>query len=290
MLGKGKKTISDLKGLLVTMATCIALLSAPGCATRAKRDPDQSQVRYQLAVGYFQNHRVEAAVEELQEAIESDPQNAEAYNMLGLVALKQAYDYGAQAETFSCLRGLDEQSVRSEQNAKLREADMNFHKAVEIRPKYAEAWNSLSAVALLLQAWDQAIDAAENALKEPTYDAPVFARTNLGWAYFHKKDLQHAWKELHEAVSRSPTFCVGRYRLAKVYLERGEVEMAIDTIEPLVADGKRCPIQEAFLLGGLLQERRKNSEKALGLFRACAEMSPRSCVADECRRYAQMIQ
>jgi len=290
MLGKGKKSIGELKGLLVTMVTCIALLSASGCATRAKRDPDQSQVRYQLAVGYFQNHRVEAAVEELQKAIEADPQNAEAYNMLGLVALKQAYDYGAQAETFSCLRGVDEQSVRSEENAKLREADMNFRKAVELRPNFAEAWNSLSAVALLLQAWDKAIEASENALKDPTYDAPMFARANLGWAYYHKKDLQNAWKELHEAVSRMPTFCVGRYRLAKVYLERGEVEQAIDIIEPLVADGKRCPIQEAFLLGGLLQERRKNSEKARDLFHACAEMSPRSCVADECRRYAQMIQ
>ena len=76
MLGKGEETIGGLKGLLVTMATCIAVLSAPGCATRAKRDPDQSQVRYQLAVGYFQGHRVEAAVEELQKAIEADPQNA----------------------------------------------------------------------------------------------------------------------------------------------------------------------------------------------------------------------
>jgi len=290
MLGKGEETIGGLKGLLVTMATCIAVLSAPGCATRAKRDSDQSQIRYQLAVGYFQGHRVEAAIEELQKAIAADPQNAEAYNMLGLVALKQAYDYAAQVETFSCLKGVDEQSVRTEENAKLREAELRFRKAVELRPDYAEAWNSLSVVALLLQAWDQAIAAAENALKEPTYDATIFARANLGWAYFHKKDLQRAWKELHESVSRAPTFCVGRYRLAKVYLERGEVEQAVDVIDPLVADGKRCPIQEAFLLGGLLQERRKNSEKARGLFHACAEMSPRSCVADECRRYVQMIQ
>jgi Tfp pilus assembly protein PilF len=290
MLGKGKETIGGLKGFLFTMGTCIAVLTAPGCATRAKRDPDQSQVRYQLAVGYFQNHREEAAIEELQKAIEADAQNAEAYNMLGLISLKQAYEYGAQAETLSCLKGDDEQSVRSEENAKLREADERFRKAVELRPNFAEAWNSLSAVALLLRAWDQAIIAAENALKDPTYNAPIFARANLGWALFHKKDLQNAWKELYESVARSPTFCVGRYRLAKVYLERGEVDQAIDVIDPLVADGKRCPIQEAFLLAGLLQERHKNSEKARGLFNACAEMSPRSCVADECRRYAQMIQ
>ena len=290
MLGKGKKITSGLKGFLVTMGTCLAVLSAPGCATRTKRDPDQSQVRYQLAVGYFQNHREEAAVEELQKAIETDPQNAEAFNMLGLIALKQAYDYEAQAETSACLSGSDEQMVRAEENAKLREAQTHFRRAVALRPDFPEAWNSLSAVALLLQAWDEAIVDAQNALKDETYSAPVFARANLGWAYFHKRDLQNAWKELYEAVSRAPAFCVGRYRLAKVYLERGEIDQAMDTVVPIVADGKRCPIQEAFLLAGMLQERRKNSEKARDIFRTCAEMSPRSCVANECRRYAQMIQ
>lgn len=290
MLGKGEEIIGGLKGYLLTMGTCIAVLSAPGCATRAKRDPDQSQMLYQLAVGYFQNQRIEAAIEELQKSIEADPQNPEAHNMLGLIALKQAHDYGAQAETYSCLKGADEQSVRIEENKKLREAEVEFKKAVEIRLNYPEAWNNLSAVALLLQSWDQAIYAAESALKDPTYNAPVFARANLGWAYFHKKDLQNAWKELHESVSRAPTFCVGRYRLAKVYVERGEVDLAFDAISPLIADGKRCPIQEAFLLAGLLNERRKGIEKARELFLTCADMSPRSCVAEECRRYAQMIQ
>jgi type IV pilus assembly protein PilF len=290
MLGKGDTTIGGLKGLLLTMGTCIAVLSAPGCATRAKRDSDQSQMRYQLAVGYFQNQRVEAAVEELQKALEADSENPEPHNLLGLIALKQAYDYGAQAETHSCLKGSDAQIVRAEEHRKLKEADGHFRKAVELRPNYPEAWNNISAVSLLLQSWGQAIEAAEKALKEPTYDSPVFARANLGWAYFQKKDLQKAWKELHESVTRAPSFCVGRYRLAKVYVERGDVEQALDALEPLLADPKRCPIQEAFLLGGLLSERRKDSERARELFRVCADMATRSCAAEECRRYAQMIQ
>jgi len=247
-------------------------------------------MRYQLAVENFKNQRVEAAVEELQKAIAADPQNADAYNLLGLVALKQAYDYEAQAETLSCLRGADAEVVRMEENRKLREAEGHFRKAVELRPEFPEAWNSLAVVALLLRAWDEAIEGAEHALKDATYASPVYARANLGWAYFHKKDLQNAWKELYEAVSRAPGFCVGRYRLAKVYLERGEVNQALDAIDPVLADIKRCPIQEAFLLGGLLYERRQDVGKARDLFRTCAEMSPRSCVAEECKRYLQMIQ
>ncbi len=272
------------------MGTCIAMLSAAGCATRPKRDPDQSQVRYQLAVGYFENRRTEAAMEELQKALEADPQNPDAYNMLGLITLKQAHDYRAQAETFSCLRGQDAQSVRAEETRKLKEAETYFRKAIELRPDFPQAWNNLATVGLLLQAWDMAIEAARNALKDAAYDMPVFARANLGWAYFHKKDVQSAWKELYEAVANAPGFCVGRYRLAKVYLERGDVEQAVTALDPLLADLKRCPIQEAVLLGGLLHERRKEPERARQLFQTCATMSPRSCAAEECRRYGQMIQ
>lgn len=272
------------------MGTCIAVLAAPGCATRAKRDPAQSQVRYELAVGNFQNQQVETAIDELRKALDADPENPEAYNLLGLIALKQAYDYSAQAEIHSCLKGADAELVRAEQHKHLKQAEAHFRKAIALRPNYPEAWNNISVVSLLLQAWDQAVEGAENALREASYESPALARTNLGWAYFHKRDLQKAWKELHESVTRAPGLCVGRYRLAKVYLERNDIEQAFETLAPLLADGKRCPIQEAFLLGGLLCQRQKDSEKARALFRACAEMSPRSCAAEECRRYEQMIQ
>jgi Tfp pilus assembly protein PilF len=141
-----------------------------------------------------------------------------------------------------------------------------------------------------LQSWDAVIEAAQNALKDSAYGTPEMARANLGLAYYHKKDIQSAWKELHEAVSHSPGFCVGRYWLAKVYLDRGETDQAADTLAPLLADVKRCPIQEAQLLGGLLNERKREIASARELFQHCIDMSPRSCVADECRRYAQLIQ
>ena len=272
------------------MGTCLAALSAPGCATHPRRDIDQSQVRYQLAVSYFQNQRTEAAIEELAKSIDLDVENPEPHNLLGLIALKQAYDYKAQAETLSCLKGEDESSVRQEESRYLKQAQAHFKKAVSTKESYAEAWNNLSVVYLLRQEWDLSVEAAQKALKDPTYTAPALARSNLGWAYFNKRDLQSAWKELHETVSRTPSLCVSRYRLARVYMERNDLEQAAEVIEPLLEESKRCPIQEAFLLGGLVSERQKKFERAKELFHSCAEMAPRSCVAEECRRYAQLIQ
>ena len=78
-----------MKGFLITMGTCFALMLDSGCATRPKRETEQSQIRYQLAAGYFRDQRVEAAVEELDKALQADAENADAYNMLGIIALKQ---------------------------------------------------------------------------------------------------------------------------------------------------------------------------------------------------------
>jgi Tfp pilus assembly protein PilF len=179
--------------------------------------------------------------------------------------------------------------VREDALQKFHEAEAHFKKAVELRPEFSNAWNNLSVASFHLENWDGAIAAARNALKDPTYAEPQMARANLGWAYFYKKDLLNAWKELHEAVSQGAGFCVGEYRLAKVYVERGEIDSAADQVDAVIANEK-CPIQEAYLLGGLIHERRKERDRARALFERCASLAPRSCMAGECARYAQLIQ
>jgi type IV pilus assembly protein PilF len=279
-----------LNGLrLLIVAAGVAGLSAAACVPRAKRDPEQSQVLYELGAKYYASRRVEAAIEELQKALKADPENADAYNMLGIIALKQGHDYLQQLETASCLRGREAEVVREDALQKFREAEMNFHKAVDLRKDFSNAWNNLSVATFHLEEWDASISSAKNALKDPTYAEPQVARANLGWAYYYKKDLLNAWKELHEAVSQTPGFCVGHYRLAKVYLDRGELESAAEEVDAVVGNDK-CPIQEAYLLAGLIHQRRKERERARALFERCASLAPRSCMAAECSRYAQLIQ
>ena len=273
--------------LLVVAIAGTALLA--GCPAQQRRDPDQSNTFYELGARYYASRRVEAAIEELQKALKADPENADAYNMLGIIALRQGHDYLQQLEAAACLKGRDAQVVREDALEKFREAEVSFRKAVELRAEFSTAWNNLSVAALQLEEWDAAITAARNALKDPTYAEPQTARANLGWAYYSKKDLLNAWKELHEAVSQNPGFCVGRYRLAKVYVERGEIDSAVDELDAVVANEK-CPIQEAFLLGGLVHQRKKERDRARTLFDRCAALAPRSCMAAECRRYAELIQ
>jgi type IV pilus assembly protein PilF len=259
-----------------------------GCVPHTKKNADEAQIRYQLAGDYFRNRRVEAALAELEHVQELDPGNADAYNLLGLISLQQGAEYLAQVEIDACLTAADAQAVRRDGSAKFHDAEEKLRKATELRAGFSEAWNNLSVAALQLQEYDLAITAARNALKDVTYMEPEVARANLGWAYFQKKDVQSAWKELHEAVARSPGFCVGRYRLAKVYVARDELDRAADEIEAVTASSQ-CPIQEAFLLGGMVQQRRRESVKARELFARCVRLAPRSCLAAECRGYSEMI-
>lgn len=246
-------------------------------------------MRYQLAADDFRAQRTEAAIEELRKALALDPENADAYNLLGLVSLSQGAEYVRQVETMACLRGADAESLRRDAVTKFKGAEEHLRKATALKSDFSEAWNNLAVAALQLENYDEAITAAGNALKNATYGSPELARANLGWAQFHKKNLNDAWKSLHEAVARAPGFCVGRYRLAKVYAERDQYEEAAEEIDAVVGN-VACPIQEAFLLAGLVHQHRGDAAGATKLFDRCMAISSRACLAAECKRYTEMIQ
>lgn len=276
------------RSALISGLLAFGVMSVGSCAGRTAREAEQSQIRYQLAADYFRAQRIEAALDELKRALALDEQNADAYNLLGLIALRQGADHLRQMQTSACLRGPDAEAVRRDAVTQFRLARDQLAKATAIRPDFAEAWNNLAVAALQLERYDEAAAAAENALKDVAYPSPELARANLGWAHFHKKDLNAAWRSLHAAVARSPGFCVGRYRLAKVYLERGHLDEAAEHVDAVTAN-PACPIQEAYLLAGLIHQRRRDLEDARRLFGRCVALAPRACLALECRRYEEAL-
>jgi type IV pilus assembly protein PilF len=275
---------------VTTVGALAGLFGQAACAGHTKaRDSEQSHLRYQLAADDFRAQRTEAAIEELRKALALDPENADAYNLLGLVSLSQGADYVRQVETVACLRGPDAESLRGEAVTKFKRAEEQLRKATALKGDFSEAWNNLAVAALQLENYDEAVTASENALKNATYGSPELARANLGWAQFHKKNLNEAWKELHESVARAPGFCVGRYRLAKVYVDRGQYDEAAEEIDAVIAN-PACPIQEGFLLAGLVHQHRGDGAGAAKLFERCVAISARACLAAECKRYKEMIQ
>jgi type IV pilus assembly protein PilF len=259
-----------------------AALICGACAPAAVRvDPDASDKRYLLGADYFNKGLVAPALEELLKAVELNPNNPDAHNLLGLLFLRK----GAEAEEMSvraqCLKGDELSLEKQEMDDHFKKAEEQFREAVRLKANFSEALNNLAVVAIHFGRYDEAIGFGEKALANIIYHKPYAAEGNLGLAYLNKHDYARASKELRQALFDQPQFCVGRYRLAKVYYEQQEWERAAEELDRVTAD-KACPIQEAFHLAGMVALRRQDRPHAAELFQRCVQLAPKSCIAKEC--------
>ena len=262
---------------------CLLVLAVTGCfPTQQRVEPEASERRYALGADYFEKRMYRPALEELMKSIELNPDNAEAHNLLGLLHLQEASDSESMIERVSCVGGDEAKLERLEVDARFKKAETEFRKAVTIKPDFSEAWNSIAVVEIYFRRWDEAITAGERALSNALYRSPWAAQGNLGWALFQKREMLRASKELRTALFANPSFCVGRYRLAKVYFEQQNLEEAAEELGKVTSD-QACPIQEAFLLAGMTSIRRGDRTIAREMFRRCEALAPKSCVAKQCR-------
>jgi tetratricopeptide (TPR) repeat protein len=86
---------------------------------------------------------------------------------------------------------------------------------------------------------------------------------------------------------QNPEHCVAHFRLARAYLADGQAERAIEALVKVIGN-PRCPIQEAYLVKGLAEAELGNFGEAGRSFDECVAVSPRSCVAHDCRRRTMM--
>ncbi len=255
---------------------------ATGCAETQHTDPDLSDKQYQIGADCFSKGMNRPALEELLEAVATNPNNAEAQHLIGLLSLRQAADDEALIEQQSCLPADEAKLERQEVDRLFREAEERFRKAVASRPDFSEGWNSLAVVALHFREWDRAIEASHRALGNAIYRQPWAALGNLGWALFQKGDLLRATQELRSSLQANPAFCVGRFRLAKVRYQQKRFDEAAEDLEKVTSD-PRCLLQEAHQLAGLVALHRADRARATEAFKRCVELGPRSCLAKECR-------
>ncbi len=258
------------------------MASVAGCGAAQHVDPAASEKVYQLGAQLFQQGQLRPAIEELLKATKLNPENADAFYLLAVISLQEASEAEDMMQAEACLQGQDLQLMKQETEEHFKEAEERFTRALRLRADFSDAQNGLAVVALHFQRWDQAVEWSVRALSSPLYQSPWMAQGNLGLAYLNKRDFPRAAKELREAVFANPQFCVGRYRLAKVYYEIGNLDGAAEELEKVAADPK-CGIQEAWHLLGLVSLKRGDRPRAQVAFQTCVALRPRSCIAKECR-------
>jgi Tfp pilus assembly protein PilF len=260
----------------------IAVLCACG-PFHDERSPEKSQKRLDIAKDFLNKHQLESAEHECGVAISLNPANDEAYLTRGLVSLVRARDTEVTLEIENCLTGVDAEATHKDMETALLKADADFEQALKINPDYGEAWADRGFVHTMLDEYDRAEDFLTKALGLPQRLLdPALTRANLGWALFHENKLVDAARELRQTLQFQPKMCVANYRLARVYYAREEWDKAAELFRA-VSDDTSCGSQEASYYLMKAEMQRGLTCEARAARDACLKLSPKSCIAAQCR-------
>lgn len=260
--------------------------------TQTKTDTKLSRTHFMMGEDYLKKKMPDSAKRELVRAIELDPENREAQMLLGVIFFLEGLQKANLVDREQCLKGLAAEEQRKVANDDFRRAEEYLKTAVGLSEKEkrieSEGLNYLANVALHFKRYDESISLCKKALDNILYSARQFALGTLGWAYYGKGDRVGAARELRQAIFHEPKFCVGRYRLAKVYYDDKSYDKVIEELQKVTED-KSCPIQEAHQLLGLAYLKARQPDQARQQFDQCVKLNPKSCISEECRHYAKLM-
>jgi Tfp pilus assembly protein PilF len=170
-----------------------------GCASSAQVRL-QADERYQLAQSYLGGDSYSLAEQEVRKALALVPDEPRYFELLALI-------YQAQG--------------------RLHPAEEAYRLALQQAEVPPSVLVNYATLLLLSERVDEAISFLQRALKDPTYDRPALAHTNLGLAYFKKGLLNQAMAQLRQALEYRPELPEAHYNLGLLYVRLQEPEKAI---------------------------------------------------------------
>lgn len=202
-----KLILIRFSGIVVATALISACATAPqGGADRYGETKVTARARAHTDLGaaYYQQNKLEIALDEFNHAIQIDPNYGQAYNGLGLV-------YAALNE-----------------DAK---ADASFKKAIQIQPSSSESHNNYGSFLCSRSRYDESITHFLEAVKNPLYATPNIAYANAGICSARKNDVKNAEIYLNKALQIQPLTHSAATQLAELQYKRGDARTAQKTLQ-----------------------------------------------------------
>lgn len=164
----------------------------------------------------------------------------------------------------------------------------HFKKAVELKPDYAPARNNLGTAYLAIKNWDSAIICFKEVSGDLLYATPHYPLSNLGWAYYNKKEFALAEQYYKDALKIDPNFPIALRGLGLTYLATGKPRDAVNCFERAVKYSPGFPELFSDLAGvyAILKE----YDKARLFYRKVVDIAPESQLAAEARNEITRIQ
>lgn len=175
------------------------LLSGISCSNTQEKI-DQSKALRELGKEYYLAGEQTLALRQLLEAEKLYADDHFLQNYLGLVYLaKKRYE----------------------------EAALHFQKAIELKPDFAPARNSLGVVYLNMGEYDKAIPLFKELTGDLLYGTPHFPLANLGYTYYKKKDYKLSERYYLDALDIDSQYYVALRGLGRTYMAMRKYEEAI---------------------------------------------------------------
>lgn len=197
---------------LLLVLYIISLIST-GCVNQQQQERDTENLKARarahtdLGAVYFQQNKLEIALEEFTLAAKIDPNFSSAYNGLGLVN-----------------SALGKEDV----------ADANFKNAIQLDPVNSEVRNNYGIFLCSKNRIDESIDEFLAAVKNPLYATPALAYTNAAICSMRINKMANAEKYLQQALQIEPLSQAAAYQLASIQFKRNDAVAAKKTLQNLM--------------------------------------------------------
>ena len=228
-----------------------------------------------LGVAEARTGRVPEAMEQFEQALRINPNDAEAHNNLGN-ALMQTGRTREAMEQFETAVKINPDMVEFHndlgyalcQSGRVQEAIEQYEQALRIEPDYADGHYNLGIALVQAGRLPEAIEQYEQALKfRPDY---ADAYINLGEALLQTGRVPEAIAQFEQALNIKPDSADARYNLGNALVQAGHIPEAIEQYElalklkPEYADA-HANLGNALLQTGHLPEAIEQYEQALKL-------------------------
>jgi type IV pilus assembly protein PilF len=172
-----------------------------GCASQGERNAETKKraqrvdVHTRLGATYLHRNQLDVALQELERALELDPDDSQANNMMGLLQIR--------------LRNDDK-------------AERHFRRAVSEDSDNSEARNNYGVFLCERNRLDEADKQFGAALANPLYRTPEQAALNAGLCALRKPDKAAATRYLRTALEKDPRLAPALYQMARLSYESGQ--------------------------------------------------------------------
>jgi type IV pilus assembly protein PilF len=252
-----------MKKIWLVGASCILLLSVlMACSTKENLEQQKAlgEASRNLGEAYLREGKYSAALRELTKAETMTPDDYFLQFDLGL-----AYLYKDDTD----------------------KAIYHFKKSLAIKNNYGPARNNLGNAYAAKKDWDKAIEQYEIVISNLLYATPQFTYSNLGFAYYHKKEYGRSEQYFKKALEITSDFARAIFGLAKTYIATGRISLGIEKLEFAVAKhpdnaSLHFELAEAYKLN-------RDYRRAYGSYIRVVQMDPDSPLADRALKEAKRI-